>query len=61
MDLITAPISEDPSKNVEKAWKHIMQIPALDNSIGTAMAVMGNPSFSIRKADEDKGAEAPSN
>jgi len=61
MDLITAPISEDPSKNVEKAWKHIMQIPALDNSIGTAMAVMGNPSFSIRKADEDKGADAPSN
>ena len=46
--LIKAPVSiatgKDPAKDVERAWKHIMQIPALDNSIGTAMALMGSPS-----------------
>jgi hypothetical protein len=46
--LIKAPVSiatgKDPAKDVERAWKHIMQIPALNNSIGTAMALMGSPS-----------------
>jgi hypothetical protein len=36
-----------------------MQIPALDNSIGTAIAVMGKPSITVRKAEEKKEAEAP--
>lgn len=59
IDLITAPISEDPAKNVEKAWKHIMQIPALNNSIGTAMAVMGSPVGTTTTVTREEGAEAP--
>jgi hypothetical protein len=43
----------------DKAVDHIMQIPALDNSIGTAIAVMGKPSITVRKAEEKKEAEAP--
>jgi hypothetical protein len=61
MDLIAAPFSKDPSKQLEKSWNHIMEIPALNNSIGTAVAVMGNPSFVVRKQEENKEAEAPSN